>query len=103
MNPFTKDIEKLLMEMEIIVSQDEISHEDNEKLEELYQEVNDRFEFLADYPWDTPEGELLFYEVQKLKKRFREVCQKFETPDDLCKSTMDSMYPEGEEYNKLIT
>lgn len=97
MNPFTKDIEKPLMEMESIVEQDEISYEDNEKLEELYQEVKDRFEFLADYPWDTPEGELLYYEVKKLKVRFREVCQKFETPDDLYKSTMDSMYPEGEE------
>jgi len=97
MNPFTKDIEKPLMEMESIVEQDEISFEDNEKLDELYQKVIDQFDSLADFPWDTPEGELLYYEVKKFKARFREACQKFETPDDLYKSTMDSIYPDGEE------
>jgi hypothetical protein len=105
MSHITKEIDELLTQMESIVEQDEISYEDDEKLQDLYIEVKDQFEFLKGYPINTPQGELIHREIKLLQKRFYDVCQEFESSDDIRDSTLDMMFPdeesmEGYDYDK---
>ena len=95
MNHITKEIDELLTQMESIVEKDEISYEDEVKLQDLFVEVKDQFEFLAGYPTNTPQGELIVREIILLKKRFYNVCQEFESPDEIRNSSLDMMFPDN--------
>lgn len=94
MSHLTKELDELLTQMENIVEQDEISNEDDEKLQDLYVEVKDQFEYLASYQMDITQGELIYKQIRSLKKRFHNVCQEFESPDENYNSSLDMMFPE---------
>ena len=88
----------LLTQMETIVAEDDISYEDDNKLQDLYQEVKEKLEDISQYSKDAQFGMEYFKEISKLRRRFRDVCQEFETPDNIRDATMDSMFPDEESY-----
>lgn len=76
-----------IREMEDIISKDDFSYEDDERLDELYNEVKENL------ARDYDDGSI---EHNSLKKRFRDVCREFDTPDDVREREMDNMFPDGE-------
>lgn len=98
MNPFKSSISESIDEMETLVSEDEVSSEQDERLQELYylvqENLKDAFDFDADHDFENDKD---YRELKQLKMRFKKVCSEFETPDEITSGTMAAMYPNSDD------
>ncbi len=87
---------KQMDEMEGLLSKDnELTYEEDEKLQELYQEIKENLEIGSDMILGNERYvEKEITELNKSKKRFKNLCNEFDTPDDIIDATMNDMFPD---------
>ena len=88
-----EEINEIMDKMDVLLSKDELEYEDEELLQEYFHEVQRAWDDV-EYFMDDSEGD--FRKLETTKKRFKEICTQFETPDDIRKLGMDIMFPDGE-------
>jgi hypothetical protein len=79
------EIEKNLEIMDEIIHNGQDTFEDEEKLEELYYKIKDLFNEINEYCEDN--------RFIIAKKKFKQLCSEFETPDDAIGGIHDMMFP----------
>lgn len=98
MNPFIDTISEALDEMETLISEDNLSYEQDERLQDLYNETERNIEEAYEYDkYYLSENQKDYKKLKKLQKRFKHLCKEFETPDDLISGTLEMMYPNEDE------
>lgn len=86
---------KQMDEMESLLSKDdELTYEEDEKLQELYQEIKENLEESSDIILRFRDDEKEIRALSKSKKRFENLCNQFDTPDDIIDETMNDMFPD---------
>lgn len=87
---------KQMDEMEALLSKDdELAYEEDEKVQELYQEIKENLEIGSDMILGNEQYlEKEINELKKSKKRFKNLCKEFDTPDDIIDATMNDMFPD---------
>lgn len=90
--------DKQMKEMEDLLSKDdELTYEDDERLQELYYEVKENLEMgrsmILEY---GRQNKIEIKELEKFEMRFKNVCTQFDTPDDINDATMNDMFPDDD-------
>lgn len=88
-----EEINEVLDKMDIILSKDELEYEDEEILQEYFHEVQRSWDDVECF-MDGSEGD--FKKLEITKRRFKQICTQFETPNDIQELGMDTMFPDGE-------
>jgi len=87
---------KQMDKMEDLLSKDdELTYEEDEKIQELYQEIKENLEIGSDMILGNERYiEKEINELNKSKKRFKNLCEQFDTPDEIIDATMNDMFPD---------
>lgn len=90
--------DKQMKEMEDLLSKDdELTYEDDERLQELYYEVKENLEMgrsmILEY---GRQNKIEIKELEKFEMRFKNLCTQFDTPDDINDATMNDMFPDDD-------
>lgn len=88
-NQMEEEVKEILDQMEVLLNKGAMSYEEEDKLQDLYVEA-ERYLQISD--------KTIFYDTDdehgRLRKRFRGICSRFETPDDIRNATLDMMFPD---------
>ena len=102
MNPFINSITDMVDEMELLISEDELSHEQDDRLQDLFIEIKENLKDAFDYEEEKcrhSDDDRDYFKLKQLKKRFKNCCKEFETPDEIISGTMAMMYPDEDSYD----
>ncbi|WBM73457.1 hypothetical protein [Saprospira grandis] len=96
MGYYLKIANEQMDEMEALLSKDNnLTYEEEEKLQELYHEVKENLEIGADEVLGGDRYlEKRLKNLNESKKRFKALCEEFETPDDIINSTLNNLFPD---------
>ncbi|TXH59589.1 MAG: hypothetical protein E6Q89_02070 [Bacteroidia bacterium] len=91
-----KELIDILNEMAALIESEEDTVEKDDRLQELYYEAKEALADLSDALYSQENfREQDDRQFHQLKKQFKSLCRKFETPDDILDSTMNDMFPDG--------
>lgn len=87
-----------MKEMEdLLLKDDELTYEDDERLQELYYEIKENLEMgrsmILEYGKQNKIG---IKELKKFEMRFKNLCTQFDNPDDNNDATMNDMFPDDD-------